>query len=101
MKPVRQKNTVFLAVIISFWVLLFFAYAHSYNLAEAHFLCTSPHLESPFLEGFLPSLKGKWEFIEGHDLPMFFVREKRLSGHCFPLTFQNLFSLEENSSLRC
>jgi hypothetical protein len=101
MKPIRKKNTIFLAVIVSVWVLFFFAYAHSYNLAEAHFLCASPHLESAFLEGFLPSLKGKWEFIGGSALPMIFVWEKRLSGHCFPRTFPNLFSLEKNSFLRC
>jgi hypothetical protein len=101
MKRVRQKNKVFLATVVSFWIILFFAYAHSYNLAEADFLCTSPHLENPFLEGFLSSLKGKWDLLEWSDPSIIFIQEENLFGRLLPSSILNLFSFKKASSLRC
>jgi len=100
-KHLRQKNNVFLATVVSFWIILFFAYAHSYNLAEADFLCTSPHLESPFLEGFLSSLKGKWDLLEWSDPSIIFIQEENLFGRLLPSSILNLFSFKKAASLRC
>ena len=101
MKHARQKKKVFLATVISFWVLLFYAYAHSYNLAEADFLGSSPHWEKPFLEGFLSGLKGKWEVFEWNDPSIMFIQDENLCGRLSPLSFLNLFSFKKASSLRC
>lgn len=101
MKHARQKKKVFLATVISFWVLFFYAYAHSYNLAEADFLGSSPHWEKPFLEGFLAGLKGKWEVFEGNEPSILFVPGEDLCGRLAPLSFQNLFSVKKAPTLRC
>jgi hypothetical protein len=101
MRPGRQKSKVLLAVALSLCVLFLFPYSHFYNLAEADFLCTSPHLENPFSDGFLSSLKGKWDFMKWSDRPMIFSPEKSPSRCFTPRTFSNFFPVEKVSPLRC
>lgn len=97
MKRVPQKYQI---LVISFWILFFPAYVHSYNLTEADFLHGS-HLENPVWDGLLASSEEKWELSGLNVCCIMF-----LHGNAF-FNFLPLFSFEypspdeKTSILRC
>ena len=89
-----------LVALLSLWMILFPAYAHSCNLAQADFLAGA-HWENPYQEGLLAGLSKKWEILGRNVRSLicdpdhrFFVRPRHFS-------FPKACPAEKDLILRC